>query len=66
MGRCFVISPVGSDDSPEREHAEDVFEFIIKPATDALGIHAYRADHTSDIGKVTEQMLAAILTEDFA
>ena len=43
--RCFVISPIGAERSEVREHADDVFEFIIKPAMDQLGINAYRSDH---------------------
>ena len=30
--RCFVISPIGPEGSPVREHADDVDDFIIKPA----------------------------------
>ena len=30
--KCFVISPIGPPDSEIREHADDVFEYIIKPA----------------------------------
>ncbi len=48
-----------------REHADDVFDFIIKPALDELGIHGYRADHTQEPGKITEQMIHSILSEDF-
>lgn len=51
---CFVISPIGRPDSPEREHADDVFEFIIEPAMEALGMTAYRADHTQQIGRITD------------
>lgn len=62
--RCFVISPIGADNSPVREHVDDVFDFIIKPAMDELGIHVYRADHTQEVGKITEQMYRSILEED--
>jgi hypothetical protein len=42
-----------------------VFEFIIKPAMEELGIHAYRSDHSQEIGRITEQMFKSILEEDF-
>jgi hypothetical protein len=35
--RCFVISPIGMEGSQEREHADDVFDYIIKPALEAAG-----------------------------
>jgi hypothetical protein len=62
--RCFVISPIGEDGSATREHADDVFEFIIKPAMDELDIHVYRADHSQQIGRITEQMFHSILEDD--
>jgi len=43
--KCFVISPIGQSGSEVREHADDVFDFIIKPAMAEVGIAVYRADH---------------------
>jgi hypothetical protein len=63
--QCFVISPIGDPGSPTREHADDVFDFIIKPAMDELGMVAYRADHNRQIGRITDQMIDSIMKEDF-
>jgi hypothetical protein len=62
--KCFVISPIGAPDTGIREAADDVFDFIIKPALDGLEIEAIRADKLADPGLITEQMLAAILNYD--
>lgn len=62
--RCFVISPIGEAGSPEREHADDVFEFIIQPALQDLQIRPYRADHTTQAGRITDQMFRSILEDD--
>src|SRR6185369_16571231 len=62
--RCFVISPIGAENSEIREHADDVFEFVIQPAMKELGIYAYRSDHNITVGKITEQMFDSILQED--
>ncbi len=62
--RCFVISPIGEEGSSVREHADNVFDFIVKPALDELQIDGYRADHFAKIGRITEQMFESILTED--
>ena len=32
MRKCFVISPIGEEGSKIRQHADDVYEFIIEPA----------------------------------
>jgi hypothetical protein len=62
---CFVISPIGPEESEVREHADDVFDFIIEPAAKRADFVAQRADHTSKSGKITEQMYDAILTDEF-
>ncbi len=62
--RCFVISPIGEEGSPEREHADEVFDFLIKPALDACEIDAFRSDHLHEPGKISDQMFQAILRED--
>lgn len=64
MKTCFVISPIGAPGSDVREHADDVFDFIIKPAMDKAGYGARRADHESRPGAITEQMYDAILGDD--
>jgi hypothetical protein len=62
--RCFVISPIGQRGSEVREHADDVFEYIIKPAMDEVGIAFYRADHDTQSGRITDQMFESILKDD--
>lgn len=62
--RCFVISPIGAEGTPVREHADDVYEFIIKPALDECGIDAFRSDQLREPGKISEQMFRAILHDD--
>src|SRR5579863_1471971 len=62
--RCFIISPIGEAGSAIREHADDVLDFIIKPAMEELGIFAYRADHSQQIGRITDQMYSSILDDD--
>ncbi len=66
MKRCFVISPIGSEGSQIREHADDVFDYIIKPAMEECNIQAFRSDHLQEPGKITEQMFREILTDDLS
>jgi hypothetical protein len=63
--RAFVISPIGAEGTPTRDHADDVFEFIISPALQELGIEALRADQLAMPGRLSEQMISAILGESF-
>lgn len=62
--RCFVISPIGAPGSAEREHADDVFDYIIRPACEDLGYRVMRADHDTRPGIITDQMYDSILGDD--
>ena len=64
MKRCFVISPIGAEGSAVREHADDVYDYIIRPAMEACGIEAFRSDHMREPGKISDQMFGAILNYD--
>lgn len=66
MKRCFVISPIGSEGSQIREHADDVFDFIVKPAMELCKIEPVRSDHLQEPGKITEQMFREILYDDLS
>ncbi len=61
---CFVISPIGEPNSEVREHADDVFDFIIKPAVERTGHIAKRADHEARPGPITEQMYDSLLGDN--
>ncbi len=62
---CFVISPIGQPNTEIRENADAVLEYIIKPACDAVGIEAVRSDAMKEPGKITDQMIRAILESRF-
>jgi hypothetical protein len=62
--RCFVISPIGAERSSIREHADDVYDYIIKPAMDACDIEAFRSDHLREPGRISDQMFRELLKDD--
>jgi hypothetical protein len=64
MKKCFVISPIGDEGSEVREHADTVFEFIIKPAMKRLDVDTVRADQLLEPGKITDQMFREIFSSD--
>jgi len=64
MKSCFVISPIGQPGSEQREHADDVFEYIIQPAAERAQYTAIRADHEVRPGMITDQMYDRILQDD--
>ena len=61
---CFVISPIGEEGSAVRAHADDVLEYIIKPALDKCNVVAVRSDEMAESGTITEQMFREIVNAD--
>lgn len=64
MKQCFVISPIGEEGSDIRKDADDVFDYIIRPAMEECDIKAFRSDHLDKPGKISEQMFQAIHKAD--
>jgi hypothetical protein len=54
---CFVVSPIGSPDSPERKRANGVLREVIAPVAEAFGYQVERADHDKAPGMVTEAIV---------
>ena len=63
--RCFIISPIGLEGTPERVHTDEVFDFIITPAMEECGLKAFRSEDLLEHGKITDQMIQSIMKADF-
>lgn len=61
--KCFVISPIGAENTPERKHADDVFKILIKPALKACQLESVRSDQIAEPGRVSERMFHEILND---
>lgn len=63
---CFVVGPIGDDDSDDRIHADWLLEEIIQPVFDEHFQHftVQRADMISNPGRIDEQVITALLTAD--
>lgn len=62
--KCFVISPIGEEGTDVRQHADDVFKYIIEPAMKSCGIEAIRSDQLDKPGLISEQMFRFIFAAD--
>jgi hypothetical protein len=64
--RCFVISPIGDVGSDQRKHADMTLNAIIRPALAECGIafDVKRADQSTEIGMITDHVIAEILESD--
>ncbi|VGO17471.1 hypothetical protein PDESU_06067 [Pontiella desulfatans] len=63
--RCFVISPIGMENTTVREHADNVFDLIIAPAAEECGVVVSRSDQMPDPGHIMDQMFRSISKADF-
>lgn len=54
---CFYITPIGSDDSEERKHADLFTSSLVQPALDELGLTLVRADNIGEPGMITSQVI---------
>jgi hypothetical protein len=63
-GQCFVISPIGDEGSDERQHADNVLQYIIQPAMQACHLVAVRSDHIAMPGLISTEVYKRILRDD--
>lgn len=59
--RAFVISQIGEPESSVRRRADEVFDYIVKPAAEKCGLTAHRSDHERKPGQVTSELIRSIL-----
>ena len=54
MKTCFVVSPIGEDDSDTRSNVDKLFRYIIKPVCESCGLQAERADQLNASDSITQ------------
>ncbi len=60
---CFVISPIGTPGSDIRRRADQILKHVLKPAAQACGFEALRADEISEPGMITSQVIQHIIDD---
>jgi hypothetical protein len=60
---CFVIAPIGDDESEIRKRSDQILKHVIGPACDAAGYKAIRADQISEPGIITTQIIQHIIED---
>jgi hypothetical protein len=59
--KCFYITPIGEDGSPERRHSDLFLNYLVEPALRSLKMTVIRADMIGAAGLITSQILEHIL-----
>jgi hypothetical protein len=60
----MLRSPIGDEGSIERQDADKVFNYIIKPAVAACNLAAVRSDHIETPGLISTEMYKRILGDE--
>jgi len=55
--KCFVVSPIGEENSDIRKNADQLFNHIIKPVCEQCGFKAVRIDHENTPDSITQGIL---------
>lgn len=61
---CFVIAPIGEEDSEIRRRADQVLRHIIEPAAKSCGYETVRADRISEPGIITSQVIQHLIDDE--
>lgn len=61
---CFVIAPIGEEDSEIRERSDKVLNYIITPAAEECGYRTVRAERMSRPGIIASQIIEHLLNDD--
>lgn len=62
--RCFIVTPIGDDNTTERRATDGVIEAVIKPVLESRGYEAVAAHQMTDTGSINNQIIKAILNWD--
>lgn len=57
---CFVITPIGADDSVERKHSDAILKHLLEPVLREFDLRAVRADKIAKPGIITKQVIEHI------
>src|SRR5712691_4428040 len=58
---CFVIAPIGDEDTEVRKRSDRVLKHLIEPAAEECGYRAVRADKISKPGIITIQVIQQVI-----
>jgi predicted nucleotide-binding protein/nucleoside 2-deoxyribosyltransferase len=61
---CFLISPLGAENSEVRKYAEDFWEFIVFPACEEMNYQPIRVDKIHSARSITRDILELLFKSD--
>ena len=62
--KCFVVCPIGEENSLIRQHSDNVFDHLISPACKNLDIETIRADRINKSGLITDDIFKNLNSDE--
>jgi hypothetical protein len=60
---CFVIAPIGEEESEVRKRSDQILKHVIEPAVTECGYEAIRADKIEKPGVITSQVIQHVVED---
>lgn len=64
MKKCFVVCPIGSDDSDTRKRSDKLLKFIIQPLCSKLDFEVIRVDNVNETDTINDTIFEYLRTAD--
>jgi len=64
MKKCFIVTPIGSENSEIRRATDGVIKAVIRPVLKELNFEATAAHEMSSPGSITNQVIERLLSDD--
>ncbi|PER45281.1 hypothetical protein [Bacillus thuringiensis] len=64
MKKCFIVCPIGSEDSPQRKRSDIVLKYIIEPICNEFEFEVIRVDKINSVDRIDNTIIEHLKTAE--